>query len=387
MRNSPDVTAIVLVGGRAMRMRPLSLGKDKCMISFMGRPLLLHLIKSLSFHGISDIILASRGRHGEIGDYFSDGSSLGVNIRYYQPGRKKFFGTAGAVRAIKDSFAGSVSDLLLVIYGDSLLDADYSSLLNSHAETGTSCTILYHRPDFGSFLYEGHDIANYDGEPRTNYGVMDVEMGGKITKVVEKEKIAKIATDYSNPVANAAVYVLEKRLLDLVPADRNFDFPRDLFPLLMEKDVSCRGFDVGDGYRMDIGTLQSYYSTQLAILRGGIRFEHCYPLVAPGVWMGENSTIGSAVQLSSPVSIGDNCAVGDKSRIENSVIGNNVAIGDGCIVRGSIVQDNVVLCSGSAISQSVIGEYTEIGVSVTLPPLTVLGAHCRVSCDAITPGS
>jgi mannose-1-phosphate guanylyltransferase/phosphomannomutase len=123
-----EVKTIILLGGRATRMRPLSVDKDKSMIFFMGKPLLSYLIEDLKLCGLLDIMLTSSGKNGEIKDYFSDGKKFGVSIEYYDG---EFYGTAGTVKKIIDGF----SETLMVIYGDNLMKADFEKMVRFHLET------------------------------------------------------------------------------------------------------------------------------------------------------------------------------------------------------------------------------------------------------------
>jgi mannose-1-phosphate guanylyltransferase/phosphomannomutase len=371
-------TAIVLTGGLGTRMRPLSSDKEKSMVAFMGRPLLLHLVRLLGSHGLSNIVFTSPGKRGDIKDYFSDGREYGVSIEYYG-GEEKWLGTAGTIRNLVDEMRDSVaSDNLLVIYGDSLLKADLGKMLQFHTRTESWCTILYHRPRFESFVYEYHDGAFDDRGERTNYGVMDIGPDGRIVKVKEKAVIAQLEREFTNPVANAAVYAIRKDLLEYVPRDHPSDFPRHVFPSLIERGIPCLGFDIEDGYRVDIGTIPTYYAMQLAILHEKVDFDIDFPRLRERVWVGNASTVDSPGKIEEPVLICDSSKVGPGTTVECSIIGNNVHVGRSCSIKGSIILDHVDIGDGVQISDSIVGEHCSSDDGVHLPPNTVLGDYCRL---------
>jgi len=371
-----EVTTIILTGGAATRMQPLSVDKVKSLISFMGRPLLYHLIKALKSYKFSDLVFTSSGRKGEIKKYFSDGRDFGVNIKYYES--KKWSGTAGTIKDLIYEMQDEVSNTFLVIYGDSLLRANYEKMLQFHRRKRSWATILYHCPNFESFLYEYHDKSFKKGGKRTNYGVMDIDLDNRITKILEKPLIAEIKNTFANPVANAAVYILEKKILDFIPPNCLFDFPRDLFPLLIGKGVPCFAFDIEKGYRVDIGTILNYYNTHLAILQGTINFDFSIPPLEEGIWIGKGTICKSLDSVKKPALICENARIDLNTNIEFSVIGSNVSVGRFSSVRKSIILDNVHIGNRVKISNSIIGENTFIEDGTYLPPNTVLGNFCRV---------
>ena len=374
-----ETTVIFLAGGYAPRMRPLSLSKPKSMISFMGKPLLSYLIASLKLSGLPNIIICTSYEQVEAEKYFSSGEKLGANIKYYE---SKWYGTAGTTKHLVNKFGDEISDPFMVIYGDSLLKANYQEMIEFHKIKNSCVTILDHCPNFESFLYEyqGKDI---DSERRTNYGVMDIDSGNRIIKIIEKPQVSEIKNIFSNPVANAAVYVLNKKILDFVPSNEPFDFPRNLFPLLVEKGKPCFAFDIGKGYRVDIGTIPNYYNTQIAILEGRIDFDICFPLLREGIWVGVGSIIDSMAKLDKPVLICENSNIGLNANVEWSIIGNKVHIGEHSSIRRSIILDNVIIGNKAKISWSIIGENCIVGNGVSLPKGTILGNYCSVGGSQI----
>ncbi|MEW6096680.1 MAG: NDP-sugar synthase [bacterium] len=372
------VTTIILTGGVATRMRPFSVDKSKSIIPFMGKPLLFHLIKALKLYEFSDIIFTSSGKEGDIKEYFSEGKKFGVNIKYYNG--EKYYGTAGTIKYLIEEIKDEISNTFMVIYGDSLLKVDYKKMLQFHIDKESWCTILYHHPNFESFLYEYHDKDKgfKDRGKRTNYGVMDIDSNNRMTKAMEKPLITEIKNDFANPVANAAVYLLEKEILKFIPTNRLFDFPRDLFPLLIEEGVPCFGFDIEEGYRVDIGTIPNYYNAHFAILEKKIDFDFDFPLLQEGIWIGKDSIIGSINGLKKPVLICENSRICLNTTIESSIIGNNVFIGEDSFVRKSIILDNVRIGNRVKISYSIIGGNSFIGDRVSLPPNTILGNYCHL---------
>jgi mannose-1-phosphate guanylyltransferase / phosphomannomutase len=376
-----QTSVVVFTGGAATRMRPLSLGKDKCMIPFMGRPLLSHLVVSLAGQGLRDLHFTSAGKIGEIEAYYGDGSSVDARIRYSAV--ERWLGTAGTIADLVRN-QRDISDPFFVIYGDSLLDVDYKAMLEFHHRNSSTCTILFHRPQLDQFKYEYHDSLFENLGPRTNYGVMNLTRHRRITLLEEKPLLGEISSRFEDPVANAAVYVLSKGTMQQVPQNQLVDFPRHLFPHLITHGSPVFGFDIKGGYRFDIGTLENYYSVQFEILRGNISFRHYYHQAEQGLWVGLDSKIESLECIQKPVMLGDNSTIGRNTRVCSSIIGNGVSVDADCIIENSIILDHAVIGKGTRVKNSIVGEESQISGSVPLPANSVLGDYCLIGYFACT---
>ncbi len=74
--------AVILVGGEATRLRPLTCNIPKAMVPVLNTPFLEHIICYLSEHQVKDIILAQSRLSQLIENYFGDGSQFGVKLNY-----------------------------------------------------------------------------------------------------------------------------------------------------------------------------------------------------------------------------------------------------------------------------------------------------------------
>ena len=179
------------------------------------------------------------------------------------------------VRHLMDLIGKDVENFL-VIYGDSRSRTDFSSLLRSHQMHDAWCTVLVHRPDFAALLYEPSQSKEIETTPRTNYGVLEVAPNGRIVRIVEKPRLDEIG-DFTYPAANAQFICYAVRHWKLFLLDKDFDFPRDLFPQLIAEDRPCFAYDIGDGFCLDLGTLSNYFTIQMAILVGECHLTYYFP--------------------------------------------------------------------------------------------------------------
>lgn len=369
-----SLKAIILASGNATRMRPLSLDRAKCMLGVMGRPLLEYLVRDLYVGGIDDLIISTRGRFGEIEAWFGNGSAYGVHINYHEV--ESWHGTAGTARCLMDTM-GKGAENFLIIYGDSLLRADFSSLLRSHQVNDAWCTVLVHYPDFAAFLYEPNQSTEISITPRTNYGVLEVASNGRIVRIIEKPRLDEIG-NFAHPAANATVYVLRREALENISPDKDSDFPKDLFPKLIAENRPCFAHDIGDGFRLDLGTIPNYITTQMAILKGELPFDLFFPAVGKHQWIGDKTKIDSSCQFSPPYLVGENSQIGPGAHIEGSVIGSNVLIGPGAIIMHSIILNGVQIGARARVVNSILGEHCILGDDVVLSSNSVLGDYCRL---------
>jgi NDP-sugar pyrophosphorylase family protein len=126
-----SLPVVILAGGLATRLRPLTEKIPKALVEVAGRPFLEHQVQLLKRNAISDLILCV-GYLGEmIQRRYGVGAGLGIRIRYSFDG-SKLLGTGGAV---KRSLA-LLPDAFFVLYGDSYLPVDYQAVAAAFQEAG-----------------------------------------------------------------------------------------------------------------------------------------------------------------------------------------------------------------------------------------------------------
>lgn len=130
-KSAIDLPIVILAGGLATRLRPLTEKIPKALVEVGGRPFLEHQIELLKRNAIAEIILCV-GYLGEmIEERYGDGEALGVQMRYSFDG-PQLLGTGGA---IKKALA-FLPDTFFVLYGDSYLPVDYQAVAAAFHEAG-----------------------------------------------------------------------------------------------------------------------------------------------------------------------------------------------------------------------------------------------------------
>jgi len=118
-----SLPVVILAGGLATRLRPLTEEIPKALVEVAGRPFLEHQIELLKRNGIAEVVLCV-GYLGEmIEARYGDGEALGVRIRYSFDG-PKLLGTGGAIKKA----SALLPDAFFVLYGDSYLPVEYQAV-------------------------------------------------------------------------------------------------------------------------------------------------------------------------------------------------------------------------------------------------------------------
>lgn len=158
---------IILAGGLATRLRPVTETIPKALIEINGEPFINHQLRLLKQHGITEIVLCV-GYLGEmIQAHLGDGQEFGVNVQYVFDG-PTLLGTGGA---IKKALA-NVGDKFFVVYGDSYLNCDYAAVQQSFLASGKQglMTVFHNQGQWDTSNIEfanGHILA-YDKKNRTD---------------------------------------------------------------------------------------------------------------------------------------------------------------------------------------------------------------------------
>ena len=167
MSDSVDLMpAVILAGGLATRMRPITERTPKALIEVGGHPFLWHQLQLLKRNGILRVLLLVGYLGEEVRRQFGDGSELGISIDYSFDG-PVLLGTAGAIRQALPM----LPERFFVLYGDSYLPCDYGAIEKAFVSSGLPALMtVYHnadRYDTSNVEYDGRRILHYDKVNRT----------------------------------------------------------------------------------------------------------------------------------------------------------------------------------------------------------------------------
>src|SRR3989442_6066610 len=333
--------AVILVGGEGTRLRPLTLGMPKPVVPVVDRPFLRHQLELLGRVGIREVVFSVAYRPERIQALFGDGHSFGLKIRYAF--EETPLGTGGPVKNAEPD----LDERTIVLNGDVLTDADLPGIVAAHAAAGASATIVL------------APVPNPSA-----YGLVETDAGGRVLRFLEKPDPSQITTD----TINAGVYVLETRVLELMPPRVNHSIERAFFPALLARGDLVLG-PVHRGYWIDIGTHEKYRQVHRDILSGR------FPVRLDGAPRGggvvhPGARLDAGARLLAPFYIGPGCEVSAGAEI----------------APGTVLVGDVRLDSGARVADSVLWPGTSIGAEARIDG-ALLGGNVRVGRNAQVVGA
>ena len=212
--------AMILAAGQGTRLKPLTNHIPKCMVPVGGKPVLEHAVEHLKRFGVTELVINLCHLPSVVMNYFGDGSDWGVTISYSV--EQKPLGTAGGVRNVAGFFDGP----FFVWYGDNLSKCDLARLYKLHRAKGGMVTIaLFHRED------------------PTRSGIVGLDGSGRVVRFLEKPRPEEVFSHW----VSAGIFVLERQVLDAIPAIGSPDFGRDVFPALLARSAALYGYRMLEG--------------------------------------------------------------------------------------------------------------------------------------------
>ena len=127
---------VILAGGLATRMKPITEKIPKSLIEVNGKPFILHQLDYLKSQGIQNIVLCIGHLGHMIESLIGDGKALGLNIQYSLDG-DKLLGTGGAIKKALPL----LSKDFFVLYGDSFLPIDYKNVEDAYVSSKKNALI------------------------------------------------------------------------------------------------------------------------------------------------------------------------------------------------------------------------------------------------------
>jgi mannose-1-phosphate guanylyltransferase / phosphomannomutase len=348
--------AIIMAGGEGSRLRPLTCDLPKPMVPIMNKPIMEHIIDLLKAHGITEIGVTLMYLPQKIKDYFGNGSSFGVKLRYFTEDTP--LGTAGSVKNAENF----LDETFIVISGDSLTNMNLSDAIDFHKKKASKATLVLTKVDVP-----------------LEYGVVITDKTGSISGFLEKPSWGEVFSD----TVNTGTYILEPEVLKYFEKDKKFDFSQDLFPILLENKEPMFGHVMHD-YWCDIGDLHAYLQAHYDVFEGKLLLKIEEEEIRKGVWVGSGTILEPNSEVNAPCLIGKNCRIGNGTVIENfSVLGNNNIIEDEVSIKRSVLWDNNYVEYGSEIRGAILCNKVSLKHYVSIFENAIVGDNCVIYERAI----
>lgn len=345
--------ALILAGGKGTRLRPLTVYTPKPLVPVCNRPFLLYQLDTLRRAGVTDVTLSLSYHPHKIEQQLGDGSDYGVKIGYtFEP---QPMGTAGAYKFAEDL----IRDTTVVFNGDIVTDLDLKAVIREHNARKAAATIV---------------LA--PAENPCAYGVVEADEGGRVRRFLEKPRADEVSCNN----VNAGTYILDPKLLDLIPAGQPFSFEYDLFPELLRRGEVFHAHVPQGAYWIDIGTPARYLQVHHDILAGRVR----------GVGLKErrgDADLATHAEIDDLSLVADDCTVKPGAQVINSVLGEGVHVEEKARVENSVVWPHTRVGAGAHLSQAIVGRGCHIGRSAQVGAGAVLGDKTNLTDYTQTGGA
>ncbi|MGW3744084.1 sugar phosphate nucleotidyltransferase [Streptomyces sp. NPDC005146] len=347
--------AILLVGGKGTRLRPLTVHTPKPMVPAAGVPFLTHQLARARAAGVEHIVLATSYLAEVFEPHFGDGSSLGLHIEYVT--EREPLGTGGAIRNVASRLVSGPDEPILIFNGDILTGLDIRALVTSHATSGADVSLHLTRVE----------------DPRA-FGLVPTDDTGRVTAFLEKPQTPEeIVTDQ----INAGAYIFRRSVIDTIPADRPVSVERETFPGLLASGAHLQGM-VDSTYWLDLGTPQAFVRGSADLVLGrapspAVPGRCGDRLVLP------TASVAADAKLSGGTVIGEGALIGAGARIDGSAVLADAVVEPGAVITDSLVGAGARIGSRTVLAGAVVGDGAQVGAD------NELRDGVRIWCGATLP--
>ncbi|MHC3473731.1 mannose-1-phosphate guanylyltransferase [Streptomyces sp. 7R007] len=345
--------AIILVGGKGTRLRPLTNHTPKPLLGVAGASFIRHQIAKLMDAGVEHVVFATSYLASLFEEEFKDFGE-GLDISYAV--EKVPLGTGGAIRNAARLLRGGSEEPVLVLNGDILSGVDLRAVLERHRERAADVSLHLTR------------VA----DPRA-FGLVPTAEDGRVLAFLEKPKTQQeCVTDQ----INAGCYVFRRSVLDAIPGDREVSVEQETFPHLVARGRRVFGH-VTDEYWRDLGTPLAFVHGSADLVTGRVTS----PLVGPPAeaLIHPTATVDPTARVTGGSTIGAHAVIGPCVVVDRSIVGAHVTVAEGARIHESVVDHDSSIGSASLLREVVVGCHAHIGADNELP------AHLRLSCGLHIP--
>jgi len=322
--------AMILAAGYGKRLQPLTLKRAKPAIPVMNVPLIIHNLLFLKRNGINEAVINLHYMPDSIKEVAGNGSKFGMNIRYSY--ETEIMGTAGGLKKAQEFLKNST---FIMINSDTLIEFDLQDAIRFHKKNNALATMVF-----------------TDFDERNEYGAIEVDDKNQIRNVLGK---VSYSSDEGEPLKKkifVGVHIFECNIFEFIPADIFYEINAQVYPELIRSGRRVLGYPLS-GYWNDVGTHRRYLNVHKEI------FEHKGFLKLKGenkekFLVGNNCNIANKKGGLNLTVLGENCAVGEYSRLTETVALRNVKIGKNVKISRSILDEDTCIDDEMEIEDSVV---------------------------------
>jgi len=371
----PPVLTLVLAGGRSDALLALGRIRTASALPYGGKYRVIDFTLSNCVHsGLTRIGILTQyaplSLHGHIGIGRAwDLDRRDGGIRLLQPYVRQretnwYRGTADALLQNRNVIEDAQARHILVLSGDLVYKMDYAELIRFHEENDATLTLV--------------TVEAPSDEPE-RYGFVQVDRSGRVSALEEKPKRA------GGRVVSAAIYAFRAR--DLMDRLRRPEGGPDLVADVIQPMISdgARVFAYPHrGYWRDIGTVESYYDSNMDLVRP----------VPPLNLYDPDWLIYTPSEDRAPAVVGADAAVTQSlvshgARVEGdvrrSVLFPGVHVGAGAVVEDSIVMHDSRVAPGARLGRAIVDKRVTVGRGAIVGDAAEGAGLCVVGKGSVIP--
>jgi glucose-1-phosphate adenylyltransferase len=342
--------AVVLAGGEGERLSILSSMRAKPAVPFGGKYRIIDFTLSNCVNSdINDVVVLTQYNPRSLNDHIGMGRPWDLDrnnggVRMLQPyiarGRvaEWYRGTADAVMQNLNVIQQAPGDAVLVLAGDHIYKMDYQPFVAAHRRHRADVTIAVRR------------VPLADAK---RMGILALDDTDRIVEWHEKPRQPK------SDLASMGVYVFSKRALLQWLSDTRPDFGHDVIPAMIEGGARVYGYRF-DGYWQDVGTIQTYWEANLALLADAPELDLCDREWVIHTRSEERAPakVGATAQIHRSL-ISHGCVI--NGSVVNSVLSPGVVVDVGAVVRDSIIMFDSIIRPGAVVDRAIVDKEVSIG--------------------------
>jgi glucose-1-phosphate adenylyltransferase len=367
---------MVLAGGKGERLSPLTIRRAKPSVAFGGKYKIIDFVLSNLFNsGIKKVYILTQykayslnkhirdswGRWTGLGEFF-----IAISPETSSESEEWFKGTADAILQYLRFVESSDADYVAIFGGDHIYKMDISQMVG------------YHRMNRADITIAALEVPQ---EEASRFGVFSVDDDSRVTDFVEKPEHPETIPGRKTCFASMGNYIFStKKLIEVLLEGKkrhaDLDFGKHVIPMMLEAGDRVFAYNFNDnvipgmkaeerGYWKDVGTLDSYYETNMDLINVSPQlnlYNYKWPILTnqgnlpPAKTVlddddrrGQNIdsyvcagciTSGSTVRRSI---LGPRCRINSFSLVEDSILFENVTVGRNVKIRRAIIDKNVVV--------------------------------------------
>ncbi len=366
-----------MAGGKGERLFPLTFERSKPSVPFGGRYRIVDFVLSNLINSqIFSIYLLVQYKSQSLIEYVRENWSISAIMRDHfvtvvppqmRYGKDWFQGTANAVFQNMNLIRQHKPDLVLVFGADHVYRMDISQMIKFHLDSNAQCTVA---------------AMPVPIEKASDFGIIDVEAGGKIKKFLEKPKNPPpMPDDPKRAYCSMGNYIFNTDTLikGLIQAERKkqYDFGKHVIPNILKSGESLFAYDFArnkipgvkpyeeKGYWRDVGTIKAFWDAHQDMLGDEPPFDvnnNKWPIRASRNDLPAMKVMGGEITNSI---IAEGTVIG-RAKIKNSIIRRGVVIEEGVEIKDSIIMDHVVLKKGCKLTNTIVDSYNIIDEKVVI---------------------